>query len=88
MAKSFGGVVTESDREAATRLLKGAGTVADIQRGVYAYGQSLGRNMRTLKAGNPTAFDAMGERLPLLREAAGIGETGDASRAAGFQAVK
>ena len=88
MAKSFGGVVTESDREAARKLLKGAGTVEDIQRGIFAYGQAIGRNMRTLQAGNPVAYDTMSERMPLLREAASIGQARDVQRAAGFQAVR
>lgn len=88
MAKSFGGVVTESDREAARKLLKGAGTVEDIQRGIYAYGQAIGRNMRTLQAGNPVAYDTMAERMPLLREAANIGQARDVQRAAGFKAVR
>lgn len=88
MAKSFGGVVTESDREAARKLLKGAGTVEDIQRGIFAYGQAIGRNMRTLQAGNPVAYDTMAERMPLLREAASIGQARDVQRAAGFQAVR
>jgi len=88
MAKSFGGVVTESDRDAARRLLKGAGTVADIQRGVFAYGQAIGRNMRTLQAGNPDAYRTVAERMPLLGEAATIGQARDAQRAAGFKAVR
>lgn len=88
MAKSFGGVVTDSDREAARKLLKGAGTVEDIQRGIYAYGQAIGRNMRTLQAGNPVAYDTMAERMPLLREAAAIGQARDVQRAAGFKAVR
>lgn len=88
MAKSFGGVVTESDRDAARRLLKGAGDVESIQRGVFAYGQAIGRNMRTLEAGNPEAYRAVSERMPLLREAASIGQSADVQRAAGFKAVR
>lgn len=91
MAKSFGGVVTESDREAAQKLLKGAGTVEDIQRGIYMYGQAIGRNMRTLQAGYPDAFDTMAGRLPLLTEGAAIGAQGDVTRSAqtatGFRPV-
>jgi hypothetical protein len=86
MAKSFGGVVTESDREAARRLLRGAGTVEDIQRGVYAYGLGMSRNMQTLEAGSPEAYATLSGRMPLLQQAAQIGRQADVQRAVGTAA--
>jgi hypothetical protein len=87
MAKSFGGVVTESDRAAAEKLLKGAGTVEDIQRGLYAYGRGMAADLNVLVPGREQGFQLIAQRSPELGRLAQVGQQQTAAKAAGFAPV-
>lgn len=78
MAKSFGGVVTDSDRQAAKRLLAGAGTVGDIQRGVYQYGLGMSRNLSVVRSGDPMAYDQIAQSNPFMANIVRVGQAQNA----------
>lgn len=84
IAKASGGVVTESDRDVAAKMLTGTGTENAARLGLFSFGKKLQATLETRFAGDPEAARTIESRLPALTAALKIGQQGEAVAGANF----